>query len=106
MGAIPERLGWLESEAETCFSFVMEDDLSLSPNLMSVLTLLAMKILSGTEILDSKSALMVEMQPVKSFPLLAALTAAIPVSREKWSGILLPSGEAQPSVVDPPQNKT
>ena len=83
MGAVLEGLGWLESEAETCFSSLVDADLSLSPNLISVLTLLAMKILSGAGVSDSRRALMVEMQPAKSFPLFAVLTAAIPVEREK-----------------------
>ena len=78
MGADLVGLGWLESEAETCFSALMDADLSLSPNLISVLTLLAMKILSGAAISDSRSALMVEMQLARSFPLFAVLTAAIP----------------------------
>ena len=76
-------LGWLASEGEACFSSLVKADLSLTPNLISVLTLLAMKILSGEGISDSSSALMVEMQPAKSFPLFAVLTAAIPEEREK-----------------------
>ena len=105
MVAVLEGLGWFRSEAETCFSSLMDSDLSLSPNLISVLTLLAIKIQPGAGISGSRSALMVEMQSAKSLPLFAVLTVAIPVEREKWSGILPPSGEAQPSVVDPPQNK-
>ena len=81
MGAVLEGLGWLESE--TCFSSLVDADLSLSPNLISVLTLLAMKILSGAGVSDSRSPLMVEMHPARSFPLFAVLTAAIPEEREK-----------------------